>query len=66
MAHLQERPQRSSSPYWRFCRLGRAFVARRLIQPGKHKSERTISARRGGVNWKIDKLTRAQAVGRAG
>ena len=27
------------------------------MQPGRHKSRRTISARHGGVNWKIGKLT---------
>jgi hypothetical protein len=47
-----------SSPTWRFCRLHCGPRAQRLIQPSKHKSRRTISARRGGVNWKMDKLTR--------
>jgi hypothetical protein len=50
----------------RFCRLGRTHQAQRLIQPSKHKSKRTISARRGGVNWKMDKLTRGQTVARPG
>ena len=51
-------------PQLRFCRLGCTHQAQRLIQPSKHKSSRTISARRGGVNWKMDKLTRGQAVER--
>src|SRR5712672_4699347 len=51
-----------SPPQLRFCRLDRAHQAQRLIQSSKHKSKRTISARRGGVNWKMDKLTRGQAV----
>src|SRR6202048_4266774 len=49
-------------PQLRFCRLGRTHQAQRLIQPSKHKSNRTILARRGGVNWKMDKLTRGQLV----
>jgi hypothetical protein len=45
-----------------FCRLDRTRKAQRLIQPSKHQSNRTISARRDGVNWKMDKLTRDQAI----
>jgi hypothetical protein len=49
-------------PQLRFCRLDRTREAQRLIQPSKHQSNRTISARRDGVNWKMDKLTRDQAI----
>jgi hypothetical protein len=49
-------------PRFRFCRLHRSRQAQWLIQPSSIKSRRTISARRGGVNWKIDKLTPDQAV----
>jgi hypothetical protein len=49
-------------PQLRLCRLDRARRAQRLIQPRRHKSKRTISARRGGVNWKMGKLRRVQAV----
>ena len=34
----------------------------RPIQPSRHKSRRTISARLGAVNWKNGKETRRQAV----
>jgi hypothetical protein len=51
-----------SPPQLRLCRLDRARQAQWLIQPSKHKGNRTISARRGGVNWKMDKLTRDQTV----
>ncbi len=57
-AHLQKRLQRSVLPRNRFCRLDRAGQAQRLIQPSKHKSRRTISARHGAVNWKMGKLRR--------
>jgi hypothetical protein len=46
----------------RLCRLDRTRQAQWLFQPSKHKGNRTISARRGGVNWKMDKLTRDQTV----
>jgi hypothetical protein len=52
-------------PQLRFCRLGRTHQAQRLIQPSKHESNRTISARRDGVNWKMDRLTRDQTVSAA-
>jgi hypothetical protein len=39
------------------CRLDRADPAPWLIQPCGLKSKRTISARRGGVNWKMGKLS---------
>jgi hypothetical protein len=39
------------------CRLDRADPAPWLIQPGGLKSKRTISARRGGVNWKMGELS---------
>jgi hypothetical protein len=61
MAHLQERLQRYF-PQLRLCRLDRTRQARRLIQPCKHESNRTISARRDGVNWKMGKLKRDQTV----
>jgi hypothetical protein len=53
-------------PNWRLCRLHCSRQAQRLIQPSSIKSRRTISARRGGVNWKMDKLTRKQTVARVG
>jgi hypothetical protein len=53
-------------PQLRLCRLGRAGQAQRLVQPSQHESKRTISARHGGVNWKIDKLARNQTVARPG
>src|ERR1700691_3760350 len=46
------------------CHLDRAHPAQRLIQPSRHKSQRTISARHGGVNWKMGKLTWDQVVAR--
>jgi hypothetical protein len=52
-------------PQLRSCHLDRADPAQRLIQPNRHKSQRTISARHGGVNWKMGKLTWDQLVARA-
>jgi hypothetical protein len=49
-------------PPLRLCRLDRTARAQRLIQPNWLESRRTISARHGGVNWKIDKSTRNQSV----
>jgi hypothetical protein len=41
-------------PQLRLCRFDRARQAQRLIQPSRHQSKRTISARHRGVNWKIE------------
>src|SRR3978361_1947243 len=46
----------------RLCCLDRADRTQRLIQPGKHESTLTISARQDGVNWKMDKMTRDQTI----
>ena len=51
-----------SSPIAPLAVLAAPMRAQRLMQPGRHRSRRTISARRGGVNWKIGKLTRNQSV----
>jgi hypothetical protein len=47
-----------SPPPLRLRRLDRARQAQRLIQPCRRKSNRTITAAGGGVNRKMDKLTR--------
>jgi hypothetical protein len=46
----------------RLCCLDRTDRAQWLIQPSKHESKRTISARQDGVNWKMDKMTRDQTI----
>jgi hypothetical protein len=49
-------------PLLRLCRLDCSPQAQRLVQPSQHQSRRTISARRGGVNWKMGTLRRGQPV----
>src|ERR1700730_9881742 len=66
MAHQHERLQRQSSPNCAFAVLAAPIRRSGLSSRASIKSKRTISARRGGVNWKMDKLTRGQAVARPG
>src|SRR5712672_1416599 len=65
-AHLQERLQRSSSPSIASAVLAAPVREQRPVRPCWRESSRTFSARGGGVNRKMDKLTQGQLVASGG